>query len=97
MSHMTPKKGFILSILSFRFGIIIEMNSNAVPPGTPHHLLTPKWLPGGPKWPTVSGKRSIPGLLELLQNKFVNSIIPFMRATKIQNGHQGFPKWQTGY
>ena len=33
---------------------------------------------------------------QLLQNKFFDSIIPSMRTSKIQNGHQGASKWPTG-
>ena len=33
---------------------------------------------------------------QLLLNKFFNSITPSMRTSKIQNDHQGTPKWPTG-
>ena len=33
---------------------------------------------------------------QLLQYKFFDLIIPSMRTSKIQNGHQGASKWPTG-
>ena len=59
---------------------------NAALSATPHRPLTPKW-------PTGSGNRLNLRLLEPLinfsPNKFLDLIIPSMRASKIQNSHQG--------
>ena len=47
---------------------------------------------------TGSGNRSyiIKPSNQLLLKKFFDSIIPSMKTSKIQNGHQGAPKWPTG-
>ena len=37
-------------------------------PAMPHHLQNPKWPPGGPKWPTCSGKGSNPRFLGAVVN-----------------------------
>ena len=53
-----------------------------------------------PKWPTALGNWSDPRLLDppnnFCINFFFDLIIPSMRTSKIQNGHQGAQKWTTG-
>ena len=66
--------------------------STCSPSATPHRLLNAKW-------PTGSGNRSTPRLLDPT-NKFCkkgfDSIIHSMRTIKIQNGHEGGPKMVDG-
>ena len=64
------------------------------------NLKNPKWPPGGPKMADGVWKGAYPQVLErsrqLSLNKFLDSTIPSMKTSKIQNGGQGAPKWPIG-